>query len=84
MTSSSVLPVIVSSMKESPIRVLIVDLSTETIVVHSYQSSRAISINWFKSAHRIGDAKLPFPMLYNSFSTVLMYDMSDTPKPVLI
>jgi hypothetical protein len=83
-TSASVVPVVVSSTKESPGRVLIVDLSTETSVIHSYFSSRAVSISWFKTAHRIGYEQLPCPMPHNSFSTVLMYDMSDTPTPVLI
>jgi hypothetical protein len=83
-TSSYVIPVVASSTKESPGRVLIVDLSNETSVIHSYLSSRAVSISWFKSAHIIGYEQLPCPMPYNSFSTVLMYDMSDTPKPVLI
>jgi hypothetical protein len=74
----------VSSTKESPGHVLIVDLSTETSVIHSYFSSRAVSIRWFKSAHIIEDEQLTCPMSYNTVSTVLLYDMSDTPKPVLI
>jgi hypothetical protein len=83
-TSSSVVPVVVSYAKESPGRVLTVDLSTETSVIHSYFSHRAVSTSWFKRAHIIGYEQLPCPMTYNSFSTVLMYDMSDTQKPVLI
>jgi hypothetical protein len=83
-TSSSVVPVVVSSTKESPGRVLILDLLTETSVIHSYFSSRAVSISWFKGDHRIGDEQLPCHMPYNSFSPVLLNNMSDTPKPVLI
>jgi hypothetical protein len=83
-TSLSVVPIVVSSAKESPGRVLIVDLSTDTSVIHSYFSSRAVNISWFRSAHIIGDEKIPCPIPYRNFYTVLLYYMSDMPKPVLI
>jgi hypothetical protein len=66
-TSSSVIPVVLSSTKESPGFVLIVDLSTETSLIHSYFSSRAISISWLRSAHRIGDEQLPCHIPLRSF-----------------
>jgi hypothetical protein len=45
MTSSFVVPAVVSFMKESSGRVLVVDLSTDINVIDSYFSSRAVSIN---------------------------------------
>jgi hypothetical protein len=57
----------------SPGHVLVVDLSTDTNVIQSYFSSRAVSIRLFKSAHRIGEEQLPCTMPYRNVSTVLLY-----------
>jgi hypothetical protein len=60
--SSDVTPIVVSSTNESHVLVLVLLLSTDTSVIHSNVSHNAVSINWFKSAHRMGELHLPWPI----------------------
>jgi hypothetical protein len=79
---SSVAPVVVSSTNESPGRVSVVLPSTETSDMQSNYSPRAAKRSWLSRAHTIGDEQLPWPMSYNSFSVLILYETSDTPNPV--
>jgi hypothetical protein len=56
---SSVAPVVVSSTNESPGRVSVVLLSTETSDMQSNSSHRSVRRSWLSRAHTIGDEQLP-------------------------
>jgi hypothetical protein len=78
---SSVTPVVVSSTNKSPGRVTVVLPSTDTSDMQSNYSPSAVRTSWLSRAHTIGDEMLPWPMPYNSFSRVLLYEVYDTPNP---
>jgi hypothetical protein len=79
---SSVAPVVVSSMNESPRCVSVVVPSTDTSDMQSNYLPSTIRSSWLSRAHIIGDEQFPWLMPYNSLSIVLLYEVSDTPHPV--
>jgi hypothetical protein len=79
--SSVVAPVVVSSTNESPGLVVSLDPSIDTRWIQSNYSPNAVIKSWLRSAHRMGEEQLPCPIPCNTLSSVLEYDLSETPNP---